>query len=123
MTMLFVWAAILYGFSVGLWKYAIKPAINGFHDRWQEIYDLSGNDDTSDLNRIERIENYDRQIDGYTQLIKLLDIDLQNEPDTRRKAAILSKQLITLEKLNKTIEKREKLDSSFYLAFSFYIQW
>jgi len=63
-----------------------------------------------DVNTQERIDNYDKQIDGYTQLIKTLDIALQAETDPRKRAAILSKQLTTLERLNKTIEKREKLD-------------
>lgn len=67
-------------------------------------------EDISDLNRLERIENYDRQIDGYTQLIKLLDIASREETDPKKKAVVLSKQLSTLEKLNKTIEKREKLE-------------
>lgn len=58
----------------------------------------------------ERRENYDRQIDGYNKLLKLLDIEYQKETDSKKKAAILSKQLATLEKLNKTIEKREKLE-------------
>lgn len=58
----------------------------------------------------ERRENYDKQIDGYTQLLKLLDIEYRKETDNKKKAALLSKQLATLEKLNKTIEKREKLE-------------
>lgn len=67
-------------------------------------------EDIRDLNHLERIENYDKQIDGYTQLIKLLDIASREESDPKKKAVILSKQLATLEKLNKTIEKREKLE-------------
>ena len=75
-----------------------------------ETLENSEKDDISELNRLERIENYDKQIDGYTQLIKLLDIAYLEETDKKKKAAILSKQLATLEKLNKTIEKREKLE-------------
>lgn len=58
----------------------------------------------------ERLENYDRQIDGYNTLLKLLDREYAKETDNKKKAVILSKQLATLEKLNKTIEKREKLE-------------
>ena len=58
----------------------------------------------------ERRENYDRQIDGYNKLLVLLDREYTKETDNKKKAAILSKQLATLEKLNKTIEKREKLE-------------
>lgn len=67
-------------------------------------------DDISEINRLERIENYNQQIDGYTQLIKLLDRAYRDETDNKKRAAILSKQLATLEKLNKTIEKLEKLE-------------
>jgi len=69
-------------------------------------------EDMEDQNAVleERRENYDRQIDGYNKLLKLLDIEYQKETDSKKKAALLSKQLATLEKLNKTIEKREKLD-------------
>lgn len=58
----------------------------------------------------ERRENYDRQIDGYNKLLVLLDREYVIETDNKKKAVILSKQLATLEKLNKTIEKREKLE-------------
>lgn len=58
----------------------------------------------------DRKENYDNQIEGYTQLIKLLDKAYKAETDEKKKAALLAKQLNTLEKLNKTIEKRKKLD-------------
>ena len=58
----------------------------------------------------ERRENYDRQIDGYNKLLTLLDIEYRKETDNKKKDALLSKQLATLEKLNKTIEKREKLE-------------
>lgn len=58
----------------------------------------------------DRRENYDNQIEGYTQLIKLLDRAYKTETDEKKKAALLSKQLNTLEKLNKTLEKRKKLD-------------
>ena len=58
----------------------------------------------------ERRENYDRQIDGYNKLLVLLDREYAAETNGKKKAAILSKQLATLEKLNKTIEKREKLE-------------
>ena len=114
MVMFFVWAAIIYGFSVYIWKYAIKPLAmafkRGYSDRWKEIHDPPEKEDISDINRLERIENYDRQIDGYTQLIKAYDGILNYETDGKKRAAILSKQLSTLEKLNKTIEKREKLE-------------
>ena len=82
----------------------------GFADRWKELHAPPENETIADINRLERIENYDRQIDGYTQLIKAYDGSLDYETDDKKRAAILSKQLVTLEKLNKTIEKLEKLE-------------
>ena len=82
----------------------------GFTDRWKELHAPPENDDINEINRLERIENYDRQIDGYTQLIKAYDGILSYETDDKKRAAILSKQLAALEKLNKTTEKLEKLD-------------
>lgn len=77
----------------------------------KRIADL--NTDTTeiiDYNRVERLENYDKQIDGYTQLIKLLENDYKTESDQTKKAAKLKKLLVAMEKLDKTIEKREKLE-------------
>ena len=114
MVMILIWAAFIYGFIFGIWKYAIKPLVmafkRGYCDSPEEMHDSPENDDMTDINRLERIENYDRQIDGYTQLIKAYDGILDYETDDKKRAAILSKQLATLEKLNKTIEKREKLE-------------
>lgn len=97
-------------FVITFLKCAFSAFWNGFKDEWNKAPPDNEIDDTSEINRLERIENYDRQIDGYTQLIKLLDTEYKTETDNRKRAAILSKQLTTLEKLNKTIEKREKLD-------------
>lgn len=97
-------------FIITLLKCAFTAFINGFIDEWNKAPPIDEIDGTSEINRLERIENYDKQIDGYTQLIKLLDLEYSKETDNKKRAAILSKQLATMEKLNKTIEKREKLD-------------
>lgn len=107
---LLIWAVAV--FVIALLYYGLKAIIAHFKPHDNIIDDCiaeTETDDTSEINRLERIENYDKQIDGYTQLIKLLDKAYQAESDTKKQAAILSKQLATLEKLNKTIEKREKL--------------
>ena len=57
----------------------------------------------------ERKDNLDRQIDGYNQLLVMLDRQYRTETDPHKKAVILNKQLTTLEKYNKTIERRKKL--------------
>lgn len=114
MAMILIFAAFICGFLFVVWKYAIKPLVmafkRGYFDRWKEIHAPPEKEGIVDINRLERIENYDRQIDGYTQLIKAYDSILNYETDDKKRAAILSKQLTTLEKLNRTIEKREKLD-------------
>lgn len=57
----------------------------------------------------DRKDNLDRQIDGYNQLLILLDKQYREETDPKKLTAIMSKQLTTLEKYNKTMEKRKKL--------------
>lgn len=57
----------------------------------------------------ERKDNLDRQIDGYNQLLKLLDKQYRNETDPKKLAVIMSKRLTTLEKYNRAIERRKKL--------------
>lgn len=57
----------------------------------------------------ERKDNLDRQIDGYNQLLVMLDNQYRTEDDPHKKAVILNKQLTTLEKYNRTMEKRKKL--------------
>ena len=57
----------------------------------------------------DRKDNLDRQIDGYNQLLIMLDRQYHTETDPKKASAILSKQLITLEKYNKAIERRKKL--------------
>ena len=110
MTMLIIWGAIICGMIAGIWESIGKPSRTKYNAKLQEPPAELENDDISYLTRLERVENYDKQIEGYTHLIRLLDKEYLTETDTKKKAAILSKQLTTLEKLNKTIEKREKLD-------------
>lgn len=57
----------------------------------------------------DRKENLDRQIDGYNQLLVMLDKQYRMETDPKKASAILSKQLTTLEKYNRAMEKRKKL--------------
>jgi hypothetical protein len=57
----------------------------------------------------DRKDNLDRQMDGYNQLLIMLDRQYREETDPKKLTAIMSKQLTTLEKYNKTMEKRKKL--------------
>jgi len=58
----------------------------------------------------EKIAAFDKLIDGYQNAIKLLNIAYQTETDEKKKAAVLVKMLVTIEKQNKIIEQREKLE-------------
>lgn len=111
--MFIIYVAMAYGFIFGVIKYWIIPMVNYFKDKKEssvKIIEYNSFNEFEEINRAEHIENYDRQIDGYTQLIKTLDICIKEESDLKKKAVLLSKQLATLEKLNRTIEKREKLE-------------
>lgn len=57
----------------------------------------------------DRKENLDRQIDGYNQLLVMLDKQYRMETDPKKQTAIMSKRLTTLEKYNRAMEKRKKL--------------
>jgi hypothetical protein len=57
----------------------------------------------------DRKDNLDRQIDGYNQLLIMLDRQYREETDPKKLTAIMSKQLTTLEKYNRAMEKRKKL--------------
>ena len=77
----------------------------------KNFYKSAADPETVDFDPVleERKENLDRQIDGYNQLLTMLDRQYRLEDDPRKKAVILNKQLATLEKYNKTMEKRKKL--------------
>lgn len=67
-------------------------------------------DEYHELNKQERIEIADQTLVNYQKLIDNLAAQYANETNEKKKAAILSKQIVTLEKFNKALEKREKLD-------------
>lgn len=112
--MYFIYVPFLIGFTVGIIKYWIMPLVNTVKDVRTETsvyYDYEDETpDTNEIERSERFERYSQQVDGYTQLIKLLDTAYKEETDTKRKAALLSKQLTIIDKLDRTIAKLEKLD-------------
>ncbi len=70
-------------------------------------------DETNDLHEThkqERIEILDNTLVQYNKLLDSLAEQLRNETNEKKRAALLSKQIITLEKYNKALEKREKLE-------------
>ena len=89
----------------------IITAVKTSHEnRYCCTVDNTMEEEKPDINETERLQRYSQQVDGYTQLIKLLDTAYKEEKDTKRKAALLAKQLAVIDKLDRTIAKLEKLD-------------
>lgn len=59
---------------------------------------------------IEKRTNLENAVTKYNRLLDILDMEYRNETDNKKRIAILTKQTATLEKLNRTIEKLEKLE-------------
>ena len=76
----------------------------------EEQEETTEQEEYTDINKQERINILDQTLIKYNKLIDILAEQYINETDEKRKAAILSKQITTLEKLNKALEKREKLE-------------
>lgn len=70
----------------------------------------SAADSMGEINRLERINLLDQTLVQYNKLIDNLADQYLNETDEKKKAVILSKQIATLEKYNKALEKMEKLE-------------
>ena len=76
----------------------------------EEIAELQEIEEQKEISRLEKIEILDNALIKYNRLLSSLKQQYKLETNEKKKAAILSKQISTLEKLNRTIEKREKLD-------------
>ncbi len=97
----------------------IPPFIDGYtgNYRFAKYYgvtidpdETSETDEINDIHKQERIEILDNTLVQYNKLLDSLAEQLRNETDEKKRAAILSKQIVTLEKYNKALEKREKLE-------------
>lgn len=75
-----------------------------------EIAELQEIEEQKEISRLEKIEILDNALIKYNRLLSSLEYQYKNETNEKKKAAILAKQISTLEKLNRTIEKREKLE-------------
>ena len=75
---------------------------------WQ--LDNNIDDEVENIHENERIMLLDETIVKYNKLLDNLAEQYNNTLDEKKQSVILSKQIITLEKLNKALEKREKLD-------------
>lgn len=70
----------------------------------------SEQDELNEITKQERIDIIDNTLVKYNKLLDSLAVLYQEETNEKKKAAILRQQIITLEKLNKALEKREKLE-------------
>lgn len=67
--------------------------------------------ENDDINKLERIAILDETIVKYNRLLDSLQDLYNNTSDEQKRSIILSKQIVAMEKLNKALEKREKLDN------------
>lgn len=83
--------------------------INGFKNNPKS--DETTKEDLNEIHRLERIEILDNTLVQYNKLLDSLSDQLRHETNEKERSKILAKQITTLEKYNKALEKREKLDS------------
>lgn len=75
---------------------------------WQQLTDDESEID--DIHENERIMLLDETIVKYNKLLDNLNEQYKSTSDDKKRSTILAKQIVTLEKLNRALEKREKLD-------------
>lgn len=79
---------------------------------WQRYPEPIPDDiETDDINKLERIQILDETIVKYNRLLDSLQDLYNNTSDEQKRSIILSKQIATMEKLNRALEKLEKLNS------------
>jgi type VI protein secretion system component VasF len=97
----------------------IPPFIDGYTGNYRfakyygvqiETDETSETDEINDIHKQERIEILDNTLVQYNKLLDSLAVQLKEETNEKKRAALLSKQITTLEKYNKALEKREKLE-------------
>ena len=92
----------------------IPPFIDGWTGkaRFAKYYGVKIETETEETNihKKERVEILDNTLVQYNKLLDNLADQLKAETDEKKRAAILLKQIATLEKYNRALEKREKLD-------------
>lgn len=77
-----------------------------YYKEWEHPEEES----TEDATTAERIAYLDETIIKYNKLLESLNEQLKSTYNEKEKSRILAKQIVTLEKLNKALERREKLD-------------
>lgn len=76
-----------------------------FNKEWEQ-----DEESTEDAILNERIAYLDEAIIKYNKLLESLSEQLKSTYDEKERSKLLAKQITTLEKLTRALEKREKLD-------------
>ena len=106
------------GFIMGIFQYikSPKPPDGLSLKEYQQYYynkewlvDTTENE-LEEIHRQERIDLLDETILKYTRLLDNLNEQYKNTYGSKEQSAILTKQIATMEKLNRALEKREKLE-------------
>lgn len=79
-----------------------------YNREWEHIGDEDEN--TEDETQIEKRMYLDEAIIKYNKLLESLGEQLKNTYDEKERSKVLAKQITTLEKLTRALEKREKLE-------------
>lgn len=90
-------------FLVGL--FGIMPPNKAAPDETSEKEEMAA------IHKQERIELLDNTLILYIQLIDSLTAQIRNETNEKKRAALIAKQIITIEKYNKALEKRERIEN------------
>lgn len=86
----------------------LAGVVKGFTDK--PLDETSETDEINDIHKQERIEILDNTLVQYNKLLDSLAAQLQNETNEKKRSILLSKQINTLEKYNRALEKREKIE-------------
>ena len=112
-----IMAFFLTGIIGGIVEYIKSPKPpNGLtieqYKQWYNNKEWLNDDeiDIDDVNKQERILILDETIVKYNKLLDNLHEQYNDTWNDKEKSKILTKQIATMEKLNRALEKREKLD-------------
>lgn len=86
------------------------PTYTTQRPRMETLETVSGDSPELDVNRQERRELLDGAIIKYEKLLKCYEKQIELETDLKKRGILLQKQITAIEKYNRTLEKREKLD-------------
>ena len=78
--------------------------------QWYLYKEWEQDETPEDAIKDERIAYLDEAIIKYNKLLESLTEQLKNTYDEKERSKLLTKQIATLEKLTRALEKREKLD-------------